>query len=142
MIEFENSFRRNVDEESFFSLKTRTKKKKIALNSKKNWEYFFSEGRQRIASASFQAADAIIYSYLPGPEAGNALARVLFGDVNPSGTQNLLKKISPNFFGLFFFFFFFFWGCPTKKSRGGGGGAVLKGWLVEKTFSAFFHESH
>lgn len=43
------------------------------------------QGRQRTSAQAFSSADAILYGYLPGPEAGAGIARVLFGDVNPSG---------------------------------------------------------
>jgi beta-glucosidase len=43
------------------------------------------QGRPRLANAAFTAANAILYSYLPGPEGGLAIGRILFGDVNPSG---------------------------------------------------------
>lgn len=42
-------------------------------------------GRQRTIPAGFASADAVLYGYLPGPEAGTPIARVLFGDANPSG---------------------------------------------------------
>jgi beta-glucosidase len=43
------------------------------------------QGRPRLATPAFAAADAILYTYLPGPDGGIPIANILFGEVNPSG---------------------------------------------------------
>lgn len=42
-------------------------------------------GRPRLIHPFAQIVDAIIYAYLPCFSGGNAIARVIFGDLNPSG---------------------------------------------------------
>ncbi|MGG6546438.1 UNVERIFIED_CONTAM: glycoside hydrolase family 3 C-terminal domain-containing protein, partial [Prevotella sp. 15_C9] len=44
-----------------------------------------NEGRPRIISEIEPLAKAVVHLYLPGNYGGDALAKVLYGDVNPSG---------------------------------------------------------
>lgn len=43
------------------------------------------QGRPRYFHRALAAADAVLYLYLPGPEAGLPIAKILFGATNPSG---------------------------------------------------------
>ncbi|RWW99618.1 glycoside hydrolase family 3 N-terminal domain-containing protein [Flavobacterium cerinum] len=55
-----------------------------------------NEGRPRIISRFEQEMDAVVQTYLPGNFGGDALADVLFGDVNPSGKLPYTYPRFPN----------------------------------------------
>ena len=44
-----------------------------------------SEGRPRIIREEVEQAEAVVHLFFPGNGGGDALADILFGDVNPSG---------------------------------------------------------
>lgn len=44
-----------------------------------------TQGRPRVISAVEPLADGIVMAYLPGDQGGQAIAEILYGDVNPSG---------------------------------------------------------
>lgn len=58
---------------------------KIAAATKKPIILVLVEGRPRIIEKIEQLAAGIIHAYLPGNYGGEAIASVLYGDVNPSG---------------------------------------------------------
>lgn len=58
---------------------------KIAYTFNKPVILLLTEARPRIIRSIVDSANAIIQSYLPGDFGGEALANVLFGEVNPSG---------------------------------------------------------
>lgn len=55
-----------------------------------------NEGRPRIISRFEQEMNAVVQAYLPGNFGGDALADVLFGDVNPSGKLPYTYPRFPN----------------------------------------------
>ncbi len=55
-----------------------------------------NEGRPRIISKIEPLAKAVVHIYLPGNYGGDALANVLFGDVNPSGKLPYTYPKYPN----------------------------------------------
>jgi beta-glucosidase len=55
-----------------------------------------NEGRPRVISAFEQQMPAIVQTYLPGNHGGDALADILFGDVNPSGRLPYTYPRYPN----------------------------------------------
>lgn len=54
------------------------------------------EGRPRVISAIADGAKGIVLGYWPGMEGAEALAEILFGDVNPSGRLPFTYPRSPN----------------------------------------------
>jgi len=54
------------------------------------------EGRPRIITSIVDQSKAILMAYLPGPEGGQAVADVLFGDFNPGGKLPFTYPRHPN----------------------------------------------
>jgi beta-glucosidase len=55
-----------------------------------------AEGRPRLVTAANNAANATLMAYLPGNEGGDAVADILFGDINPSGKLPFTYPRFPN----------------------------------------------
>jgi len=76
------------DAQLFLALKIMETKKPVIL--------VLTEGRPRTISRIAEPAKAIVMAYNPGNEGGQAVADILFGDVNPSGKLPLTYPRSPN----------------------------------------------
>ena len=62
---------------------------KAVSEAQKNSAVLLFGGRPLVITEENECAHAILNMYLPGHEGGNAAARLLFGDVNPSGKVSM-----------------------------------------------------
>jgi beta-glucosidase len=66
------------------------------METKKPVIVVLTEGRPRIINRIVEPAQAIVMAYNPSNEGGQAIADILFGDVNPSGKLPITYPRSPN----------------------------------------------
>lgn len=66
------------------------------IETKKPVILVLTEGRPRVISRIADPANAIVMAYNPSNEGGQAIADILFGDVNPSGKLPITYPRSPN----------------------------------------------
>src|SRR5260370_3348902 len=66
------------------------------METKKPVILVLTEGRPRIISRIADPANAIVMAYNPSNEGGQAIADILFGDVNPSGKLPITYPRSAN----------------------------------------------
>ena len=66
------------------------------MQTKKPVIVVLTEGRPRIINRIVEPAQAIVMAYNPSNEGGQAIADILFGDVNPSGKLPITYPRSPN----------------------------------------------
>jgi beta-glucosidase len=66
------------------------------METKKPVILLLTEGRPRIISRIADSAKAIVMAYNPSNEGGQAIAEILFGDVNPSGKLPITYPRAPN----------------------------------------------
>lgn len=84
----------NIDDLSLPEVQINYAKKLIATG--KPVVLVMVEGRPRVFTKIFNDVKGALITFLPGMEGGNAIADVLFGDVNPSGKLPITYPKAPN----------------------------------------------